>query len=86
MRRLIPLLLLLRIPQQADARLMRAFTFAELRNDADLIAIAMPIAVKETAERAPLLNIRRTDRGGKEAPVMGAGVETEFEILTVLKG
>jgi hypothetical protein len=47
---------------------MRAFTFAELRKDADLIAVAMPIAVRETAERAPLPNIRRVDRGGRKLP------------------
>ena len=68
MRRLVPLLLLRSIPQAADARLMRAFTFAELRKDADLIAVAMPIAVRETAERAPLPNIRRVDRGGRKLP------------------
>jgi len=86
MKRLALLLLLACLSLQAKAREITPFTADMLRDGSDLIAIAQPISVKETSERAPLPQIHRTDKNGKDTPLIGAGLETEFEVLTVLKG
>lgn len=80
------LLILLLVATPAEARLMRAYSFAELQNLADLIVIAAPTTTTELAEQTPLPNIRTVDAAGKEAPVMATGLNTHFQILGLLKG
>jgi hypothetical protein len=77
MKRILPLLLLVALPVFVSARLMQAWTYQEMFDTADLVVIARPIATKVTAE-TPILpripNIKLT------------GLETEFEVSTVMKG
>lgn len=80
------LLALLFFAPPADARLMRAFSFAELQSLADIVVVAIPTATVELSEHVPLPNIRTVDDAGKEKPVMGVGLNTQFKILSILKG
>src|SRR5947208_13950705 len=81
MKRILPLLLLFWSPLIADCRLMtRGWSYAELRDEADLVVIATAAEVKETAERTALSDDHR------KSDVIGAGIETTFEVRAVLKG
>lgn len=77
MKRILPLLLLIALPALVSARLMQAWTYQDLFDTADVVVIARPVATKVTAE-TPVLpripNIKLT------------GLETEFEVSTVMKG
>jgi hypothetical protein len=79
MKKILPLLSLLLLPVLADARIMKSWSYQEMTEKADAIVIATPVSVTDTAERTTLPpNVP----GG--IPVIG--VETTFEILSVLKG
>jgi len=57
-----------------------------LTDKAALVVVATPTKVEETSELAALPNIITVHGDGTEADVMGKGVETSFDVLTVLKG
>jgi hypothetical protein len=79
MKKILPLLFLLLLPVLADARIMKMWSYQEMTDKADAIVIATPVSVRDTAERTTLPpNVP----GG----IPTAGVETTFEILSVLKG
>ncbi|MBP7252121.1 MAG: hypothetical protein KBA75_01400 [Alphaproteobacteria bacterium] len=65
---------------------MRAYSFVDLQNLADIIVIATPTATTELTEHTPPPNIRTVDKAGKEMPVMGTGLNTHFQIISVRKG
>ena len=71
---------------QSHARLTRSWSYDQLNDEATLIVIATPTNVTATSERAPLPNIQSVHPDGTKSVVIGAGVETSFEVLTVLKG
>ena len=60
---------------EGAARLTRSWTWQEMFDQADLVAIARPTATKDTSERSKLLS---------DIPVIG--VHTEFETRLILKG
>jgi hypothetical protein len=68
------------------ARIHKAWSYAELNDQATFIVIATPTKVTTTSERTALPNIQTVHKDGTKEDVMGAGVETTFEVLTVLKG
>ena len=68
------------------ARIHQAWNYATLNDKATLIVIATPTKVTATSERTPLPNIQAVHKDGTKEDVIGAGVETTFEVLTVLKG
>ena len=70
---------------ESHARLMRSWSYDMLNDQATLVVIATPTKVTETSELAALPNIV-TSRNGTNENIMGKGVETSFEVLTVLKG
>lgn len=64
---------------------MQAWTYDMLNDQATLVVIATPTKVTETTELAALPNIV-TSHNGTNENIMGNGVETSFDVLTVLKG
>ena len=83
----IVLVLILQVPLQA--RFMRLLSYSDRKNEADLIVIAMPVAIDETTEkrvyakRVAELN-QSTSTLSKD--FIEIGVETKFQVLSVLKG
>jgi hypothetical protein len=59
---------------------------ARLNDAATLVVVATPTKVGEISELAALPNIATVHNNGTKEDVMGKGVETSFEVLTVLKG
>ncbi|MFI5247381.1 MAG: hypothetical protein ACHQWV_02370 [Nitrospirales bacterium] len=86
MKSMLSLLTLFLIPLIVDARGHRAWSYPQLRDEADTIVIATPTTVEETTERTPLPNITLVSQDGNKSDVIGAGIETTFEVLAVLKG
>jgi hypothetical protein len=90
MTRLIGLFLAFLLVPQSHGRLKEAWDYERLTKEATLIVIATPTEiVPETVanrEIAALPNIGSTSRDGKVSPLMGKGVDTKFQVLTVLKG
>jgi len=68
------------------ARIHKAWSYAELNDQATLIVIATPTKVTATSDRTALPNIQTVHNDGTKEDVAGVGVETTFEVLTVLKG
>ena len=60
---------------------MTAWSYDGLNQKATFVVIATPTKVTTTTEHAALPNIRA---GTNE--IIGTGLETSFEVLTVLKG
>lgn len=77
-KRILAPLLLLVVPLVSNARLMRAWTYQEMFDKADLVVIARPLATKDTTEKAGLPPF------GPHVEVIG--LSTEFEARTVMKG
>ena len=88
MKTYLTLLMSLCLVLESHARLMQAWTYDMLNDKATLVVIAMPTTVKETGELAALPHIVSipTSPSGTNVNVMGNGVETSFDVLTVLKG
>jgi hypothetical protein len=70
----------------AQARLVENWPYDKLTAQADLIVIATPTAVRDTAERTTFPNLVNVDTNNIRSPVSAIGVETTFETLAVLKG
>src|SRR5471030_1745900 len=85
MKTYLTLLFSLCLVLESHARLMRAWTYDMLNDQATLVVIATPTKVAETSELAALPNIV-TSHNGTNENIMGKGVETSFDVLTVLKG
>ena len=66
---------------ESPARIMTAWSYDGLNQKATFVVIATPTKVTTTTEHAALPNIRA---GTNE--IIGTGLETSFEVLTVLKG
>jgi hypothetical protein len=66
---------------ESQARIMTAWNYDSLNDKATFVVIATATKVTPTEERAALPNIS----AGTNA-IIGAGIETSFEVLTVLKG
>ena len=86
MSRILAMLICVGLPLTLQGRIMRAWSYDELRNEADLIVVATPSDVKETAEKALPDELTMVDKDGKPTKLVWAGIETTFEVLTVLKG
>lgn len=71
---------------QSHARLMRYWTYQQLNDEATVIVVATPTKVTPTSERTALPDVVSVHQDGTKSDIIGAGVETSFEILTVLKG
>lgn len=70
----------------ARARLTRAWGYDDLLKGADLVVIARPGTTTDTGKQEELPGIRQVDKSGKESPVMGERLATDFTVVTVLKG
>lgn len=72
----------------ADARIVQTIRYQELFERSDLIVIARPMTkTSDTNERTYFANdIVRIDRSGKQSRVPAVGVETDFQVIYVLKG
>jgi hypothetical protein len=81
MKAYLALLLALCFGLESQARIMTAWSYDGLNAKATFVVIATPTKVKTTTEHAALPNIRT---GTNE--IIGMGIETSFEVLTVLKG
>ncbi len=79
-------LLSLCLALESHARLMQALDYDRQNDQATLVVIATPTEVTETSEVAALPNIQTVYNDGRKEDVKGKGVETSFQILTVLKG
>jgi hypothetical protein len=77
MKRLAIALLIVTVPSLAFGRFMAVWSYQELFDKADLVAIAKPISSKDTAERGLLPDGPKWDV---------VGLSTECEISTILKG
>ncbi len=78
MRKITVALLLLTVTFAARARGIRAWTYEELYEQADLVVIVKPISTKDTGEKWILPDI------GPATDVVG--LSTVFEIRLVMKG
>jgi len=86
MKTFFTLLLLLSLGFESHARLKQFWSYDSLNDQATLVVIATPIKTAETSERAALPNIVTVHSDGTKENLMGKGVETSFQVLTVLKG
>jgi hypothetical protein len=78
MKRIIIGFLLTVTPLLAQARMMHSWSYQQLYDRADLVAVARPVSTSDTTEKATLSDVT------PEAPVVG--LSTEFEIRLVMKG
>jgi len=80
------LLVSLLLASQADARIRRSWTYLELLSVADAVVIAVPVAVEVLEEVSPLPDIATQLPDGRKEPVRGRGINTSFEIVSILRG
>ena len=78
MKKVIALLLVFAVPGLVMARLMQSWSYQEMFDKADFVAIAKPVATRITTETNTLPNISPTLRV--------VGLATDFEVRTVMKG
>ena len=86
MKKILPILSILLLGTVAFARVHAYWSYDKLTKEADLIVIATPISVQDTAERTTFPDIVQTDTNNVRRPVPAIGVETTFAVLSVLKG
>ena len=86
MKTALALLISLFVVAEAHARIHRPWSYNDLATNATLVVIATPTGVAETSEVATLPEIVSVFPDGHKEPVMGKGLETTFQILTVLRG
>jgi len=86
MKKIFPILSILLLGTVAFARVHAYWPYDKLTKEADLIVIATPVSVQDTAERTTFPNIVQTHTNNVRRPVPAIGVETTFAILAVLKG
>jgi hypothetical protein len=90
MTRLIGLLVVFCLIPQSYGRLKETWDYERLTREATLIVIATPTEiVPETdanGEVVALPNIGSASGYGTVSPLMAKGVDTKFQVLTVLKG
>jgi hypothetical protein len=80
-------ILLLAIPEPAQARLVSWLTYREMLAKSDLVVIANPLnRTADTKERSVLPGISQQDQNGRQSKIESVGVETVFSVLAVLKG
>jgi hypothetical protein len=78
MNRILALLFFLVLPVIVTARAVRAWSYQEMFDQADLVAIAKPISTKDAQEEAKLTDF--------SPHYKITAVSTEFDIRVVLKG
>src|SRR5438876_1908325 len=86
MKKILPILSFLLLGTVAFARVHAYWPYDKLTKEADLIVIATPVSVQDTAERTTFPDIMQTDTNNVRRPVPAIGVETTFAVLSVLKG
>ena len=86
MKTLLSLFCFLLLTCFASAREMPSWPYEKLTKEADLIVIATPTNVRDTEEEATLPNIWLIGDGGENRPIPAIGVETTFDVSSVLKG
>ncbi len=86
MKTLLPLISFLLFVSFADARSVAHWPYDKLTAVADLVVIATPVAVRDTQEKTTLPGIQRSGADNIGHPIPAIGIETSFEILSVLKG
>jgi hypothetical protein len=65
---------------------MDMWTYEALTTKSDLVVIAVPVESKDTDERVDLPGIRLVRPENKEKAMPAIGVDTQFEVLVVMKG
>ena len=83
MKIILTLFLFLSLSNYSFARAFDWMSFEEMKEKADLIVIARPIAKKDTKERRKLHDLYPR---GNDLGIIAIGVETSFKCLTLLKG
>lgn len=86
MKAKLTLLILLCVGLQSPARISPHWSYDMLNEKAALIVIATPTKASATDEQTSLPGMQSVWPDGKKESVMVKGVETAFEVLTVLKG
>jgi hypothetical protein len=86
MKTFLPLVSFLLLATIAFARPVAYWPYDKLTKEADLIVIATPVSMHDTTEKTTLPGIQRVSADNVGRPVSAIGVETTFEILSVLKG
>src|SRR5438034_11444813 len=85
MKKIFPILSILLQGTVAFARVHAYWPYDKLTKEADLIVIATPVSVQDTAERTTFPDIVQTDTNNVRRPVPAIGIETTFAVLSVLK-
>ena len=70
----------------SHARLTEGLPYDAQTDKAALVVIATPTTVAETSELVALPNIVTVHNDGTKEDIMAKGVETTFDVLTVMKG
>jgi len=70
----------------SEARIHRAWSYPELMKAADLVVIVAPHGTTPTGKQQALPDITQVDASGKKSSVMGERLETDLELVVVLKG
>lgn len=70
----------------AQARPVPSMAYDKLTAQADVIVIATPTDVRDTQEKTTLPGLARVSRDNVSRPIPAVGIETTFEVLSVLKG
>jgi len=78
MKRILTLLLFLAMPAIITARAVRAWSYQEMFDQADLVVIAKPTATKDTEEKGRVADFSR--------PYEVIAVATELEASVIMKG
>ena len=86
MKTFLPIFALVLLSTAVFARIHEHWPYDRLTKHADVIVIATPVSVHDTAEKTTLPNIVRTDTNNVRSEIPAIGVETTFTILSVLKG
>ena len=86
MKTFLSLVSVLLLGTMAFARPVAYWPYDKLTQEADLIVVATPVSVRDTAEKTTIPGIQRTGADNVGRPVPAIGVETTFEVLSVLKG
>ncbi len=71
---------------QSDARFIPTWPYKVLFTHADIVVIAVPLAIQVTQEISPLPGLTQMTSDGKTGPCLARGVNATFEIKCVLKG
>jgi hypothetical protein len=77
--------LLVTVPREVMACIFQEWTYEQLRNEADVIVVAEPIATANIGNLVPT-GRKYMNADGSQADLLGLAIRTRFNVLAVLKG